>query len=544
MENRFANVGNVMVGEAYIHRKELEERLQKRTVKDGGCGSVNLVGLQRMGKSSLVHNALLMQAKKFYEDNIIVVKINANESQNSDQFFKSIVDRVYREIKRHKEDLNDEIQEYYDNFQNENIEKNSKENIRSFFTSIKEAGKRVVCIVDEFDHAATIFKDYPESFGVLKSLATEPETYVAFVFVSWKPAEKLAKNCNVSSFSFFETIYVKSFSDDEMKEYYNNCKSSDLDLSEEEKKSLVAITGGHPYWSDFILGKYKDAKDKDKEIDLETIFHQNKGEMEKHYKELLDLLNEQDLSKKLYQIIFGPMDSTCTKGDIQTLCKYGILDNEKNPKLISDKLHEYMEIQERNMVMQKENFDFSPLWHDTERGLREILKNKLEKQYQKKWEDKILDQYCIKPKDIMETLNTYFFKDQKPEPYTDEDEKKKYYKKNYWLSDNLYKASEQKGKMLRGKEYKEDVVITLLEAIFTRGLFLLCDFEYDRLGLKKIFGEKEDFVKKALHLSDARNPYQHNNDELLREDYKKKTNEYCQELYDKINTYEKKNSKA
>ena len=344
----------------------------------------------------------------------------------------------------------------------------------------------------------------------------------------------------MSSFSFFETIYVKSFSDDEMKEYYNNCKSSDLDLSEEEKKSLVAITGGHPYWSDFILGKYKDAKDKDKETDLETIFHQNIGAMHEKYKEMLDLLNEQDLLKKLYQIIFGPMDPTCTKGDVQTLCNYGILDNEENPKLISDKLHEYMKMQERN-------FNFYTLWNETERGLRRILKLKLDEKYKPDdWQEKILDRYLLKPEELMEALKQHFEKDHRPIEWSGTI----YKKKDYLLSVDLKEAdghkSQWKEDQARGR-LNEDACITLLEGIYTKSLFFLCEFEYEELKMKEIFGDLYEFLKKAKHLVKARNTYQHNNDELLREDYKKKTNEYCQELcdkikeyFDKINAYEKK----
>ena len=88
---------------------------------------------------------------------------------------------------------------------------------------------------------------------------------------------------------------------------------------------------------------------------------------------------------------------------------------------------------------------------------------------------------------------------------------------------------------------KSDIEISILEALFTKSLFFLYEFEYDKLKLKEIFGDYKKFTEKAKHLSVARNPYQHNNGYMLTDDYRKKTTDYCKYLCDCIRKAEEVN---
>ena len=524
MKNRFASVGVIMTGDSYVPRKLLEKKLLERTVNYDDYAPVNVVGLQRMGKSSLVYNTFVAKADEFYKKNIVVVYISANEFNSANLFFNSMATNVYRVIKKHG-NINDEIKETYDEY----IEQNNSDRLRFFFQSIKDSGKRVVLIIDEFDAVTNFFSS--NSFGVLRQLAYQPETHVAFVFVSRRLFKELEIKCAGASpaNNILDCIHVKGFSDEEMQDYFRLNKDSGVDLSEDEQKKLIEITGGQPFWSDLILKAYKEAKENNENTDLETLFNEKIDKIHGEFQHTLDLLEDQGLLNKLYQIVFGPMEPDCEKADIQTLYNYGIIVDKDKSTVISDKFYDYMKTKEREV-------NFYPLWHETETGLRKILKSKLEKQYQKEWEAKILALYRLsKPEGIMKVLDQDFLQKNEEEPWEYNGEQ--YTKKQYFLSDNLDKAFKQKKKMLREKEIKEDVIITLLEAMLTRGLFLLYDFEYDKLNLGKIFGDKDKFVEKSLHLSDARNPYQHNNDELLTDEYKKKTKEYCEALYNSIKEF-------
>ena len=121
MKNRFANIGNIMEGDSYIQRDDSERILLARTVNDEEYGSINIVGLHRMGKSSLVQNALVAKAEDFYKQkNIIVAKISAASKENVNIFFRDMAKAVYKIIKKYG-DVDDELNDSYEDVKKINV---------------------------------------------------------------------------------------------------------------------------------------------------------------------------------------------------------------------------------------------------------------------------------------------------------------------------------------------------------------------------------------------------------------------------------------
>ena len=358
--NRLKNIGNIMKGRAYIHRDEIEQKLLEQTVDN--CRSVNLVGMRKIGKSSLVHNVLEAKTDEYYSKNIIVVKISASVFDSADVLFKNIVEVICNIIESHAGFWNDcsDAFQLKDLIRMENIEKSGDVTFCKFFEVIKKSGKKVICIIDEFYNSPKLLKKYSGLFAVFKKLVTDPEKYgVSFVFVSQVLIKEL-------DFIGDNRLYLRGFSDKELLDYYMR---SEIQLNDEERALLKCFAGGHPYWSDIILAAYKAAKESGENTDMETIFRKKAKIIYPEFEKTLDALGE-DLKNKLYQIVFGPMDEGCTQTDIDTLYDYGILDDREKPRIISGKLYEYMKMKERDV-------NFFPLWHDTETGMRRILKFRL-----------------------------------------------------------------------------------------------------------------------------------------------------------------------
>jgi hypothetical protein len=409
--------------------------------------------------------------------------------------------------------------------QSENIENDGEDTLCKFFDTIKSYKKRVLCIVDDFYKSSELFKNRKRFFTVLKELVTNPKYDATFVIVSETSVEDL-------DFIGDNKLYLRGFSDKELVNYYRCNATLGIELNDEERALLKCFTGGHPYWSDIILAEYKAEKDDGKPADMETIFREKAKIIYPEFEAILNLLGE-ELKNKLYQIVFGPMDEKCTQIDIDTLYDYGILDGRKNPKIISGKLYEYMKMKERDI-------NFFPLWHDTETGMRAILKSRLKKVYSEEdWEKRIAEKYILKISEkTRQKMQNYFYPNDIPrknaKPCTDKNTGKTYTMEEYSLSYCLEEAIKLKDKMKNSASMKPDAEITILEAINTRGLFLLCELEYFNLNLGEIFEEYDKFKKAADHLKRARNPYQHNNDELLKEEYKEKTLDCCKYLLECI----------
>ncbi|MBO7126625.1 hypothetical protein J6W78_03670 [bacterium] len=537
-ENRLKNVGNIMKDKFYIHRVEIEQKLLDKTVDH--CRSVNLVGMRKIGKSSLIYNVFEVRSAEYYQKNIIVAKVLSKVSDSADVFFKNMTQSICEVIEREAGfwgDCEDALQ-LNEKIKSENIEKDGYFTLYKFFETIKSYGKRVVCIVDDFYNSSELLKNYSGFFTVLKELVTNPSRYgTAFVFVSETSVKEL-------DFIGDNKFYLRGFSDTELENYYRYNKISENSLNYEETaylKYFKEFAGCHPYWLDLIFKAYKEEKDSGRQVDFGMISRSKMKLIHDEFEKTLNSLGE-NLKNKLYQIVFGPMDSTCTQIDIDTLYDYGIIidiDNE-NPKLISGGLYEYMKMKEKEV-------EFFPLWNKTETGLRRILKSKMKKEYSERWEDKILYVYILKnPENIMQILQNYFFPNDVPRQNAKnyECQGKIYTRKQYQLSYDLKKAEELKENMIKDQQsgtIKSDIEISILEALFTKSLFFLYEFEYDKLKLKEIFGDYKKFTEKAKHLSVARNPYQHNNGYMLTDDYRKKTTDYCKYLCDCIRKAEEVN---
>ena len=513
-----------MEREDYIQRKEIEQKLVKQTIKNGR--SVNLIGMRKIGKSSLIYNVFESKTEEYYQNNnIIVVKVLAGISDSADIFFKNMAKKICEIIKRENSSwgYSSNLFRLNEKIQSENIENDGEDTLCKFFDTIKSYKKKILCIVDDFYKSSELFKNRKRFFTVLKELVTNPKYDATFVIVSETSVEDL-------DFIGDNRLYLRGFSDKELLDYY---RQSEIQLNDEERALLKCFTGGHPYWSDIILAEYKAEKDDGKPADMETIFREKAKIIYPEFEAVLDSPGE-DLKNKLYQIVFGPMDEKCTKTDIETLYDYGILDDRKRPKIISGKLYEYMKMKERDI-------NFFPLWHDTETGMRAILKPRLKKVYSEEdWEKRIAEKYILKISEkTRQKMQNYFYPNDIPrknaKPFTDKNTGKTYTMEEYSLFYCLEEAVKLKEKMQNSDCMKPDAEITILEAINTRGLFLLCEMEYSNLNLREIFEEHDKFKKAADHLKRARNPYQHNNDELLKEEYKEKTVECCKYLLECIN---------
>ena len=500
MQNIFAGYGKIATGDLYIHRKSLETELCNRTINYDKYGSVSVVGMQRMGKSSLVENTITNKAEEYYKKGIIIVSCSMNIFSSPEQLFKGIIDCVYEMIEDH-DDVDVKIERRYKKALENTLEEGGVKNIQSFFKLLRKYNKRVLCVIDEFDHSRKLFANFGEGFNILRELAYSPETDVTFVFISRRMVTELESSADISTLANIlgTPIYVKGYSKDELDEYYTRNEKYGISISEEEKEQVFDITGAQPYWLDILMYHYIESTKQNK--DFENIFNENSGVLYSEYERLMSLLDEQHLLDKLYQIVIGPAFDY-TKADVQKLYDYGIISIEdEKATLYSKKLLEYMRMKEGT-------FDFYPLWNKTERRMRNLLKYKLKEKYGENWEDSIKTSYITSDCHPMS------------------------------LGGFLKVALELQNKVANQKDlYIQNASYSIIEALTTAGLFAFYVKEYN-LFQKALGMDKNEFSKITAHLTKARNPYQHNNDYLIEPAFKNLTKGYCELLNKKIDLFE------
>lgn len=506
MQNIFAGYGKIVTGDLYIHRKALETELCNRTINYETYGSVSVVGMQRMGKSSLVYNTIVNKSEEYYDKGIVIVNCSMNSFATPESFFKGIVDAVYETLEEH-DDLDAKIERRYNKVVEASLEEGCVKNIQSFFKLILKSGKRVLCIIDEFDHSRKLFSDFAEGFNILRELAYQPETNVTFIFVSRRMVTELESSADISTLANIlgKPIYVKGYNEEELEEYYSRNELYGVSITDEDKAKVLEITGAQPYWLDILMYHYVENEGRNK--DFESLFNENSGVLYNEYERLMSLLDEQHLLNKLYQIVIGPAYDY-TKADVQKLYDYGLIGIEnKQATLQSKKLLEYMRMKEAT-------FDFYPLWNKTERRMRNLLKYKLKEKYGEKWEDDIETLY-ITPNCNSLSLGGYLDKAQK-------------------LQNTVAKQKDL---------YIQNASYSIIEALTTAGLFAFYVKEY-KLFQSALGMDKNEFSKITMHLTKARNPYQHNNDDLIDPAFKNLTKGYCELINKKIDLFEESEGRA
>ncbi len=500
MQNIFAGYGKIVTGDLYIHRRTLESELCNRTINYDTYGSVSVVGMQRMGKSSLVYNTIIKKSEEYYEKGIVIVSCSMNNFVTAESFFKGIVDAVYDVLENH-DDIDVKIERRYNKVIETSLENGCVKNIQAFFKLLLKFDKRVICVIDEFDYSKKLFSNFGEGFNILRELAYQPETNITFIFISRRMITELESSADISTLANIlgSPIYVKGYNKEELDNYYLRNEAHGITISDDNKEQIIDITGAQPYWLDILMYHYVESSNESK--NFEILFNGNSGVMYNEYENLMSLLDEQHLLDKLYQVVIGPAYDY-TKSDVQKLFDYGIIGiKNEQATLHSKKLLEYMRMKEGT-------FDFYPLWNKTERRMRNLLKYKLKKKYGEDWEKKIKELY-ITPDCHPMSLGGY-----------------------------LTVAQELQNKVASQKDlYIQSAPYSIIESLTTAGLFAFYIKEYALF--QNIFAmDKNEFNKITSHLTRARNPYQHNNDDLIDPTFKNLTRVYCELLNKKIDIFE------
>ena len=501
MNNSFAGYGKIGTGESYIHRRELETELENRTLNYQNFGSVSVVGMQRMGKSSLAYNVFSARADEYYPKGILITSVSMNNYSNADSFFRGIVDSVY-ELIDDNDGVDVRLEKRYQRVAESKLSDGGVKSIQGFFKYLLKSQRRVICVIDEFDYSRKIFAEFPEGFNILRELAYQPETNVTFVFISRRMVSELEASTGISTLANIlgKPIYVKSYSDEDIRLYFSRLSKAGIRLSEDEKKELREITGYQPYWCDLIMNYYCNSVNAG--ISLDDVFDRNRGVLYTEYENMMKLLEEQSLLSPMFQIILGPAYDY-TQSDVQKLYDYGIVHFENSrAKAISEKFYDYLKLREGS-------FDFYPLWNRTERNLRMLMKAKLREKYGENWEQRIKAAYI--------------------RPGTDDG-------CQMTLSKFLRYAVDLQSRVERQTDlYIQNASFSIVEGLTTAGLFALYIREYSLF--EPVFSmTKDEFRKMTDHIAKARNPYQHNNDNLIDPAFKNITRGYCELILKKIDS--------
>lgn len=507
--NIYRDKGGIVSKKRYIHR-DIEEIVIGNLLDEDYYGSQSVVGMQRIGKSSLAELCLNDRADELFENcKTIVFEITMSRFQDAEDFFVMLAKKTNIFLKR--KGINDDVLDsLYEMVLTDRIKSNGGEELLEFFNwVVSQMGYKVICIVDEFDKSKDLFGEYPEGFQVLRDLTYQPDNRIAFLFLSRRMVEELEHfaGYDVSNFAnVLTTNFLKVYSDKELEDYFDILKTTGVDVSENVRKDYLELTGGYPYWMDILSSYYVDENGKD----IRDVYEEHELEFYKLFDGLFDLLEDQGLLNTLYQVILGPMGEDATRDKILALCNYGIISEESNGyNPLSRKFKEYM-------IMKERTIDFYPLWNRTEKMLRKTICVCLAKEYGDNWAETVYEKY---------TQSAYEQPRRGNKPVAALFRDGQNLIERMMRNHTMFDITEDEGNFVYGG------TTSLLAEVIIQ--------EYD-ICFKNVFLiPLEEFRDKIYSIISVRNPYDHNNDQLIKVSSKQEGANKIKEILRLMEDFEK-----
>lgn len=541
-----AGVGTPVYGDRFIGRFNEIKTIEDRIVNNQ-LDNVSIVGLHKVGKTSLVLHTLISKKQVLYDKNILVVYTQLSNFTNSKDFYISILNDVDEQM---TEDL--QLSKWGD-IRKKTIEEITAETsifrirdliLKTFRKINKLLGFHSILVLDEFDSATKVFARESNNdpliqegevitrgeaeFQTLLRLGAMIDYNVSLVTLSRRDLGKIEVNGTAPSlFSqiFGVPIHLKMYDDEELSEYWKRLRSAYPLLTVDYRNNAEYMVGGHPY----LLDKYNDCCirrgvfDKPKNDDLTVL----RKDADAVFASILHRLDCDNLLKIAVQIIRGPVYENY-EGLIDYLKLYGFIkpvSTRTKQRLLGsiDGVVEGKGVEEKGYICFSDyltkRFAFNyysalqywPLWNETENALRRMIKRYVADCFGADWEDAFLS-----------------------------------YVKDNCMSEESYKICSVNFQRLEKErekaivEFGDNAFTDIVDYTHTSDIFntfIRNDWEWFRDVLGENFGYWHSIFS---YLTKIRNAHAHSNADLVSETQKEEAVLYCRRILDIIQKWEKK----
>lgn len=495
--NPFADYGRIIHGDRFIGRKTIVNNIENRIIYPDNPGNLAIIGMHRIGKSSLAHKAIIEQKENLTKKGVLPVWMGVASYDLPSDFFHALVKRCVREMKR-LDWLSDTVQDLAD-YALET--EDSWDEIKDFFTEVQAIGYRMLLVLDEFDHARHLFKGNT-AFQRLRELADYPDYGFSLVLTSRRSIRDIEQLAGSTSpfHNIFQVQRLAMFNDEDLAIYFSRFSEIGIPISEEDKKRVLFYCGAHPYLLEMlgweIVERFR--QNQAHGIDIDGAADAIDQSFFEHYDDMIRLLREDETLNNLFQILFGPViDIKPT--DVTELENYGLIKSteEGNYVAYSEHFHDYLKLHERSAEFTDEIW---PIWRETEKALREVITITMSGVYGDDWITE-LEKGRSNLRKIFDACREAQQKEEKT-------------------------FSERASKNLIDFTYPAD----LFTIIFSKGLW--------KQHFEPLFGHTTNYWEQRKQLlSKCRNPLAHNRSETLKPHEFKTIEAYCTEILDILSEF-------
>lgn len=392
--NPFASPTEEAKGIDFIGRKSVLEKMHKYIINADKISNYHIVGLPRIGKSSLL-KAFKDMVQNHNSRELIVFYISLDICSDADDMWEIIGKGIRNELRK-KFHSSKKYTKFTEELEFEDVDDNkiNYEYVCSVARCMKIAGLSGLILIDEFDNFSMLATK--GTVGQVRTLFSGSEFGLRAVVASRRMIERIEKevegalNSNVSILAptFVNGCKLKTFNEDDMKEYWASIgEKIGGSISNRYMEEVNYYVGTHPCLLNVLNGSlwaeeetkdyiYNDAKNIKLSEELINILHDSFNwavwkDMEKW-----------KLLRSLILSTWGP-DDEIPNNDLSELERYGIIDKSQRISESSGPIRIAISRYFTEwMALKRYVLPFGDEWSKAEGNMRRIVKYFCDDMYQ------------------------------------------------------------------------------------------------------------------------------------------------------------------
>ena len=346
-ENPFSDAGCILSGQRVIGRAREIQYLRDKLCAKSGHGSIALIGMPRIGKSSLVQRAILDEAPALARDKIVCTRIDVGTLGSFHDLLDAMVRDTLAEIR--KFDLSVERVESLAAQVFAAAQDSRWRTTRGFFGALRSLQIRPICVLDEFDATRRLLHGDVQCFLRLRDLAAAPATdcKVGLVLVCKRSLAELSELAGLQHNYWHNAVgtelNLRGFDEPELDCYFAVLKQAGVSLPKSARDELLRLCGPHPYLLDLFASEAFPLAKTGNAIDPVKCRELMAPHLPKAFSQLVEALKDGPWLSKLKGVLLDGAPRT-SLAELQTLIRYGVLINAGDGKVLpfASTLPEYL----------------------------------------------------------------------------------------------------------------------------------------------------------------------------------------------------------
>lgn len=339
--NPFASPTEEVEGDDFVGRKSVLAEMHRDIVYPNKISNYHVVGLPRIGKSSLLKAFREKVQQNHYNLDLVVIYISLDKCENSEAMWREIGKELRKELKR-KLSSSKKYAAFEEELEFEGMNENDidYDYVCSVAKCMKVVGFFGLVFIDEFDKFSTIASK--ATVGNFRTLFSSSDYGIRAVIASRRMVERIerevegAVNANVSTLApiFINGCKLKMFNDEDMTDYWTSiAKKIGCNISEKYIQEVQYYVGSHPCLLNLLNGCYwAEQESKDYISNDSTSLSLNKELLNKLH-DAFDWAVWRDMEKwqllrSLILSTWGP-DDNIPDEELSELDRYGVIGKDQ-----------------------------------------------------------------------------------------------------------------------------------------------------------------------------------------------------------------------